>query len=104
MIRLEGIAKEYYMGDVVVRALDGIDLEIQPRRVCVHYGTLRFGEIHAAQHFGRLGSAQPRRVLPGRAWILPSCGTGSWPKSAIGILGSSFRPITSSLNSQPWKT
>ena len=29
MIRLEGIAKEYYMGDVVVRALDGIDLEIQ---------------------------------------------------------------------------
>jgi putative ABC transport system ATP-binding protein len=29
LIRLEGIAKEYYMGDVVVRALDGIDLEIQ---------------------------------------------------------------------------
>lgn len=29
MIRLEGIAKEYYMGDVAVRALDGIDLEIQ---------------------------------------------------------------------------
>ncbi len=29
MIRLEGVAKEYYMGDVVVQALEGIDLEIQ---------------------------------------------------------------------------
>jgi len=29
VIRLEGVAKEYYMGDVVVQALEGIDLEIQ---------------------------------------------------------------------------
>ncbi len=29
MIRLEGIVKEYYMGDVVVRALDSVDVEIQ---------------------------------------------------------------------------
>ena len=29
MIRLEGITREYYMGDVEVRALDGVDLEIQ---------------------------------------------------------------------------
>ena len=29
MIRLEGVAKEYYMGDVVVQSLEGIDLEIQ---------------------------------------------------------------------------
>ncbi|MDI9464024.1 MAG: ABC transporter ATP-binding protein [Bacillota bacterium] len=29
MIRLEGVAKEYYMGDVVVQALEGIVLEIQ---------------------------------------------------------------------------
>jgi len=29
VIRLEGIVKEYYMGDVVVRALDSVDVEIQ---------------------------------------------------------------------------
>lgn len=29
MIRLEGITKEYFMGDVVVQALNGIDVEIQ---------------------------------------------------------------------------
>jgi len=29
VIRLEGISKEYFMGDVEIRALDGIDLEIQ---------------------------------------------------------------------------
>lgn len=29
MIRLEGITKEYFMGDVVVQALKGIDVEIQ---------------------------------------------------------------------------
>ena len=29
MIRLEGVSKEYFMGDVEIRALDAIDLEIQ---------------------------------------------------------------------------
>jgi len=50
VIRLEKVSKVYFMGDVEIRALDSVDLEIARGRIPLHHGPLRLGQIHPPQH------------------------------------------------------
>ncbi len=62
ILQTRGLKKYYGKGETLVKALDGIDLDI--RKIYGHYRNLRLRKIHAASYAGRPGYPE-RRQRPG---------------------------------------
>ena len=70
ILQVRGLKKYYGRGENQVRALDGIDLDIEPGPVYRYRGNLRLRKNHAAEHAWRAG--------PAKRGQRPGGGNGSW--------------------------
>ena len=55
ILQAKGLKKYYGSGEALVRALDGLDLEIEKGRFTAVIGTSGSREVNAPQHAGRTG-------------------------------------------------
>ena len=65
MIRLRSIVKVYRAGDVLVPALQGIDLDIERGEFLAIVGAIRVGQVDAHAHPGLPRQANARHVRAG---------------------------------------
>ena len=50
LIEFRGIGKRYGTGEAAFVALHHIDLQIQQRRICRHYGAVRLGQVDSDEY------------------------------------------------------
>ena len=82
MLRARGLRKEYGKGEGLVRAVDGVDLEVAAGRDGGGDGAERLREVDAAAPARRPGPAHRRRGVAGRAPHRPDGRAGAGPDAA----------------------
>ena len=91
MLRARGLRKEYGKDAGLVRAVDGVDLDVAAGRDGGRDGTERLREVDAAAPAGRPGPAHRRRDLAGRAAASTRWASGRWPGCAATLVGFVFQ-------------
>ncbi len=84
MLRTRGLRKEYGREASLVRAVDGVDLEVAAGRDGRDHGAERLREVHAAAPARRAGPAHRRRDLAGRPATWTAVRAGAGPAAARG--------------------
>ena len=94
MIRMQGIRKEYHMGDSVLAALDGVDIHIKPHEFVSIIGPSGSGKSTLMNIIGCLDTPTSGEYITSTArksTIIPKT---SWRTSAGAKSGLSFSSLT----------
>ena len=105
VIDIQQLTKVYHLGEVEVRALDGVDLRVDARRVRGHHGTVRLRQVDADEHPRLPRPADRRHVRARRRRRLAASTATSGPmirNAKIGFVFQSFNLLART--SRAWKT
>lgn len=78
-VSMQGVVKEYKMGEVTITAADGVNFEIERGEFCVIVGPSGAGQDYCLEHFGRDGQLHARQRYSRRAGYQQAFAQGTDP-------------------------
>ncbi len=71
LIRVEHLVKTYFLGEVQVPALKGVDLTIQAGELRGHHGGFGVGKVYLYEYSRLPGPSDPRRLTSWKERMSP---------------------------------